>query len=63
MKTLLTKFLMNYSHLWLPPVPGRLIQRLDLGCPGLPGEQLRVQAVVGGVVDTELRECHQVPRG
>lgn len=54
---------MNYSHLWLPPVPGRLIQRLDLGCPGLPGEQLRVQAVVGGVVDTELRECHQVPRG
>ena len=44
-------------------VPGVLIQGLDLGGPGVAGEELGVEAVAGGVVSLEPGEGDQVPRG
>ena len=44
-------------------VPGVLVQGLDHGGPGVPGEELGVEAVAGGVVSLEPGEGDQVPRG
>ena len=44
-------------------VPGVLVQGLDLGGPGVAGEELGVEAVAGGVVSLEPGEGDQVPRG
>ena len=51
------------SHLRLCLVPGGLIEGLDLDCPGGAGEELRVEAVAGGVVRLEPGEGDQVPCG
>ena len=51
------------SNLWFCLVPGCLIEGLDLDCPGVAGEELRVEAVAGGVVRLEPGEGDQVPCG
>ena len=51
------------AYLGLCLVPGGLVESLDLGWPGVAGEELGVEAVAGGVVSLEPGEGDQVPCG
>ena len=51
------------AYLGLCLVPGGLVEGLDLGGPGVAGEELGVEAVAGGVVSLEPGEGDQVPCG